>query len=143
MAYFLVKTEPSDYGVEDLERERRTVWDGVRNPQAVRFIAQMRPRDWLLIYHSGTQAALVGLGRVVSWPRPDPADPRSQIVDIEFVRRLARPVTLREIKESQLFSDWSLVRQPRLSVMPVPERFVHWLRKEGLLDPAEEEGLRG
>nr|BBH95644.1 ubiquinol-cytochrome c reductase [Thermogemmatispora argillosa] len=141
MAYFLVKTEPADYSVDDLEREQRTVWDGVRNPQAVRFIAQMRPGDWVLLYHSGVQAALVGLARVVSWPRPDPADQRSQVVDIEFVRRLVRPVTLREIKESRLFTDWSLVRQPRLSVMPVPERFRHWLREQGLLDPTEEEGL--
>jgi predicted RNA-binding protein with PUA-like domain len=139
LAYFLVKTEPADYSLEDLAREQRTVWDGVRNPQAVRFIAQMRPGDRLLIYHSGTQAALVGLARVVSWPRPDPADSRSQVVEIEFVRPLARPVSLREIKESQLFADWSLVRQPRLSVMAVPERFLHWLRVQGLLDPEEEE----
>ncbi|WP_376795264.1 EVE domain-containing protein [Thermogemmatispora sp.] len=139
MAYFLVKTEPADYGLDDLERERRTVWDGVRNPQAVRCIAQMRPGDRLLIYHSGSQAALVGLARVVSWPRPDPAEPRSQVIDIEFVRRLARPLTLREIKESGLFSDWSLLRQPRLSVMAVPEHFLRWLREQGLLDPTEEE----
>ncbi|WP_069804682.1 EVE domain-containing protein [Thermogemmatispora onikobensis] len=139
MAYFLVKTEPADYGLDDLERERCTVWDGVRNPQAVRFIAQMRPGDRLLLYHSGAQAALVGLARVVSWPRPDPTDPRSQVVEVEFERRLARPVTLREIKASKLFADWSLVRQPRLSVMAVPERFLHWLRGQGLLDPEEEE----
>jgi predicted RNA-binding protein with PUA-like domain len=93
----------------------------------------MRPGDDLLIYHSMGQAALVGLARVISEPRPDPNDSKSWMVDVAFVRRLARPVTLREIKESHLFDDWSLVRQSRLSTMRVPDSFVSWLQEREVL----------
>jgi predicted RNA-binding protein with PUA-like domain len=133
MNYFLAKTEPRSYSLADLEREQRTVWDGVRNPQALRVIEAMRPGDAVLIYHSGAEAALVGLARVISLPRPDPNDSRSRVVDLEFLRRLPRAVSLREIKASHRFDDWSLVRQPRLSTMAVPEDFVRWLREQGIL----------
>ena len=133
MAYFLAKTDPETYAIEQLEQEKETVWDGVRSAQALRAIQQMPPADLVLIYHSMGQSALVGLAQVTSEPRPDPADGKSWVVDLLFVRRLPRPVTLREIKESHLFDDWSLVRQSRLSTMSVPESFVSWLQEQNML----------
>lgn len=134
MAYFLAKTDPETYAIEQLEQEQRTTWDGVRNAQAVRAIQMMKPDDTMLIYHSMGKAALVGEARVVSVPRPDEHDSKSWVVDIEFVRRFATPVTLREIKETHLFDDWSLIRQSRLSTMSVPENFVEWLRAKHILE---------
>ncbi len=133
MAYFLAKTDPQTYSIEQLEQDGETPWDGVRNAQAVHAIQVMRPGDDLLIYHSMSEAALVGLARVISEPRPDPNNSKSWMVDVAFVRRLARPVTLREIKASHLFDDWSLVRQSRLSTMSVPDSFVSWLQERGVL----------
>jgi predicted RNA-binding protein with PUA-like domain len=131
MAYFLAKTDPESYSLEDLEREQTTTWDGVRNAQAVLVIQNMRPDDQVFIYHSMGEAAIVGLARVISEPRPDPNEAKSWVVDLAFVRRLARSVTLREIKTSHLFDDWSLIRQSRLSTMSVPDTFVAWLKEQG------------
>jgi predicted RNA-binding protein with PUA-like domain len=125
--YFLAKTDPETYSLDDLERERRTVWDGVRNPQALRAIAQMKKGDTVFVYHSGGEAAVVGVARVASDPRPDPKDPKLTVVELEFVSRLARPVTLKEIKESRKFADWALVRQGRLSTMAAPAEFAEWV----------------
>jgi predicted RNA-binding protein with PUA-like domain len=129
MPDFLAKTDPDTYSLNDLEQERRTTWDGVRNPQALRAISRMRPGDRVLLYHSGSEAAVVGTARVVSEPRPDPQHPKLTVVDLEFCCRLRQPITLREIKESGLFADWALVRQGRLSTMEVPAAFVEWLRR--------------
>jgi len=129
MNYFLAKTDPETYSIADLERERKTVWDGVRNPQALRAIKAMRPGDKVFIYHSMGNAAIVGMAKVASAPRADPKDHRLTVVDFEFLARLEPPTTLREIKDSKLFDDWSLVRQSRLSTMAAPEAFVHWMRK--------------
>jgi predicted RNA-binding protein with PUA-like domain len=133
MTYFLAKTDPESYSIDNLERDKVTVWDGVRSPQALRAIQAMRPDDDVLIYHSQGEAAIVGLARVVSEPRPDPNDSKSWVVDMAFVRRFARPVTLRQIKESHLFDDWSLVRQGRLSTMTVPDTFIAWLKEKKVL----------
>src|SRR5947207_9977190 len=133
MAYFLAKTDPDTYSITNLEEDKVTVWDGVRSPQAIRVIKDMRPGDEVLIYHSQGEAAIVGLARVVSEPRPDPNDPKSWVVDIAFIRRLEQPITLREIKESHLFDDWALVRQGRLSTMSVPEKVVAWLKEKKAL----------
>jgi predicted RNA-binding protein with PUA-like domain len=130
MPYFLAKTDPETYSIQDLEREGRTVWDGVSNPQAVRAIGQMRPGDTVLIYHSGGQAAVTGWAKVASEPRPDPGKPKLTVVEMEFAGKLEAPVTLREIKESGLFGNWALVRQGRLSTMAAPEEFVKWLRRQ-------------
>jgi predicted RNA-binding protein with PUA-like domain len=130
MNYFLAKTDPETYSIEDLERDRKTVWDGVRNPQALRAIREMRPGDRVFIYHSMSEAAVVGMAAVASEPRPDPKDPKLVVVDFEFLARLDTPTTLREIKESHLFDDWSLVRQSRLSTMPAPKAFAEWMRKK-------------
>jgi predicted RNA-binding protein with PUA-like domain len=128
MSYFLAKTDPETYSLEDLERERRTVWDGVTNPQAVRAIRDMRPGDRVFIYHSGGGSAVVGLAKVLSEGHPDPKNPKSAVADLEFAGRLEPPTTLAEIKESQKFNDWALVRQGRLSTMLAPETFVAWMR---------------
>ena len=128
MSYFLAKTDPETYSIEDLARERKTVWDGVRNPQALRAIRSMHVGDRVFIYHSMGNAAVVGLAKVVSEPRPDPRDPKLTVVDLEYLSTLEPPTTLREIKDSGLFADWALVRQGRLSTMSAPDAFAEWLR---------------
>ena len=133
MAYFLAKTDPATYSIDDLERDGTTTWDGVRNAAALQAIRAMRPGDEVLIYHSQGEAAIVGLARVISEARPDPKDSKSWVVDMTFVRRLQQPVTLREIKESHLFDDWSLVRQGRLSTMGVPDNVITWLKEKEAL----------
>ncbi len=129
MAYFLAKTDPKVYSIDDLERDHRTVWDGVTNPQAVHSIREMKPGDRVFIYHSGGMASVVGIAVVKSEPRDDSKNPRSAVVDLEFLQRLEPPVTLAEIKTSGEFNDWALVRQGRLSTMAAPEKFVHWMRR--------------
>ena len=128
MSYFLAKTEPGTYSLDDLERDRRTSWDGVTNPQAVRAIREMKPGDIVFIYHSGGVSSVVGMAMVKSAPRDDPKNPKSAVVDLEFAGRLESPATLAEIKQSGEFADWALVRQGRLSTMAVPENFVAWIR---------------
>lgn len=133
MAYFLAKTDPETYSLDQLEYDKTTVWDGVRSPQAIRFIQMMKPDDDLLIYHSQGETAIVGLARVTSEPRPDPIDTKSWVVDVVFVRRFAQPITLQEIKATHLFDDWLLVRQGRLSTMDVPASVVQWLKEKNVL----------
>jgi len=127
MAYFLAKTDPETYSLDDLEREKRTSWDGVNNPQAVRAIRDMRPGDRVFIYHSGGVSGVVGLATVRSEPRDDPKNPKSAVVDLEFSGRLEPPTPLAEIKQSKKFEDWALVRQGRLSTMAAPAKFVEWM----------------
>jgi predicted RNA-binding protein with PUA-like domain len=129
MGYFLAKTDPETYAIDQLEKEKKTVWDGVTNPQAVRAIREMRPGDKVLIYHSGGQSGIVGLAKVTSEPRADPKNAKSAVVELEFMSRIDPPVTLAEIKQSHLFDDWALVRQGRLSTMSAPDKFIEWLRK--------------
>lgn len=130
MAYFLAKTDPDTYSIDQLEKDKRTTWDGVNNPQAVRAIREMKPGDRVFIYHSGGNSAIVGLANVVSESRPDSKNPRSAVADFEYAGRIDPPVTLGEIKESGLFADWALVRQGRLSTMAAPQKFVEWMRKK-------------
>jgi predicted RNA-binding protein with PUA-like domain len=131
MAYFLAKTDPETYSLDDLKREGKTVWDGVRNPAAVNAIKEMKPGDTVIIYHTGDEKAVVGLAKVVSDPRPDPNDDRSAVADFEYIQHAKKPVTLREVKESHKFDDWSLVRMGRLSTMSAPEAFWDWLQEQG------------
>lgn len=131
MAYFLAKTDPETYSIDDLKREGTTVWDGVRNPHAVNVIKTMKPGDTVIIYHSQNDKAVVGLAEVVSKPRPDTKDERSWVADFKYVRHAKHPVTLREIKESHKFDDWALVRMGRLSTMTAPAEFWEWLRTQG------------
>lgn len=129
MSYFLAKTDSETYSIDQLERDHKTVWDGVTNPQALRAIREMRPGDRVFIYHSGGQAAIVGMARVLSEPRADPKQPKCVVVDLAYEGRVDPPVTLAEIKQSKLFEDWALVRQGRLSTMRAPAEFVAWIRK--------------
>lgn len=129
MKYFLAKTDPETYSVDQLAREKKTVWDGVKNAQALRAIREMRPGDSVFIYHSGAASGVVGLARVTSEPRSDPKDASLAVVELEFVGRLDPPASLAEIKSSKQFDDWALVRQGRLSTMAAPEKFVAWMRK--------------
>jgi len=128
MNYFLAKTDQGTYSIDDLEREHKTTWDGVTNPQAVRAIREMRPGDRVFVYHSGGVSAVVGLATVRSEPRPDPRNPKSAVVELEFLGRIEPAVSLKEIKESKKFEDWALVRQGRLSTMAAPAKFVEWMR---------------
>jgi predicted RNA-binding protein with PUA-like domain len=128
MNYFLAKTDPETYSIDDLEREKQTVWDGVTNPQAVRAINDMRARDRVFIYHSGGVSGIVGMATVGSDGRPDPKNPKSAVADFEYAGRLEPATTLAEIKQSKKFDDWALVRQGRLSTMKAPENFVEWMR---------------
>ena len=128
MRYFLAKTDPETYSIDDLEREKKTVWDGVTNPQAVRAIREMRPGDRVFVYHSGGVSGVVGLAIVRSEPRADPKNPKSAVVDLEFAGRLEPATTLAEIRQSNQFDDWALVRQGRLSTMAAPDKFVTWMR---------------
>lgn len=118
-SHWLLKTEPSTYGWDDLEREKTAVWDGVSNPVALKNLAAMRAGDDVLIYHTGGEKAVVGLAQVTKAAYPDPKakDPRLLVVEIAPVRRLARPVTLADIKSDPLFKESPLVRQGRLSVV--------------------------
>ncbi|HTM12010.1 MAG TPA: EVE domain-containing protein [Bryobacteraceae bacterium] len=133
MSYFLAKTDPGTYSINDFEREKRTLWDGVTNPQAVRTIRAMRPGDRVFIYHSGGKAeggsGVVGLAKVLTEGRADPRNSKSAVVDLEFAGRLEPGTTLTEIKESGKFTNWALVRQGRLSTMPAPDEFVAWMRE--------------
>lgn len=128
MAYFLAKSEPGVYSIDDLKRDRRTTWDGVVNPQAVKAILAMQPGDKVFVYHSGGVSAIVGLAKVASAGRPDPKNAKSAVADLEFAAVIDPPTGLREVKECGLFADFALVRQSRLSTMAVPESFVAWMR---------------
>ena len=128
MNYFLAKTDPETYSIDELERDHRTVWDGVTNAQAVRAIREMRPGDRVFVFHSGGVSGVVGLATVRSEPRDDPKNPKSAVVDLEYSGRIDPPTTLAEIKQSGKFNDWALVRQGRLSTMSAPQAFVEWMR---------------
>jgi predicted RNA-binding protein with PUA-like domain len=118
---WLLKTEPTEYAYADLEREGRTRWDGVRNPAALGNLRAMKRGDRLVIYHTGKEKAAVGLGEVVKEAYPDPrsGDPRRVAVDVEARGGLARPVPLPELKSLAIFARSPLVRQGRLSVVPL------------------------
>ena len=122
MAFWILKTDADTYPFDQLERERRTVWDGVTNALALKHIRSMAPGDVVLVYHSNVGKELVGLARIVSPPYPDPKrkDPKLVVVDLEAERRLPRPVSLAAVKADPAFSDLGLVRMSRLSVIPVP-----------------------
>jgi predicted RNA-binding protein with PUA-like domain len=128
---WLLKTEPGEYSWDDLVRDRRTAWTGVKNPLALKHIREMNKGDEALIYHTGDQRAIVGIAKIVSAPRPDPkGGPKSAVVDLEPAKPLANPVTLARIKADSAFAGWELLRIGRLSVMPVPPAM--WKRIESL-----------
>jgi predicted RNA-binding protein with PUA-like domain len=114
--YYLLKTEPSEYSFEDLKRDGQTEWDGVSNPVALRNLREMAPGAKLVIYETGGRKSAVGTATVVS---VDAANPKSPVVEIKAGKAIAKPVTLAEVKAQKLFADSPLVRQGRLSVVPL------------------------
>ncbi|HEY9821122.1 MAG TPA: EVE domain-containing protein [Candidatus Sericytochromatia bacterium] len=125
MAYWLLKSEPQDYSYTDLEREGRAVWNGVKNPLALKYLRTMEPTDQALVYHTGKEPQVVGIAEIVSLPYPDPRldDPKLVVVDIQPVRSLSLPVTLAQLKQSGNFTDFDLIRIPRLSIVPVAAEY--------------------
>lgn len=123
MAYWLLKTEPSDYAYADLEADQGTLWDGVGNNLALKHLRQIRRGDQALIYHTGGERMVVGIAEVTSDPFPDPEreNPRLVVVEVKPRRKLAEPIRLADIKSDPELKDFDLVRLPRLSVMPVTE----------------------
>lgn len=119
-SYWILKTEPSTYSYPDLVKEGTAVWDGVRNPVALRNLRSMAPGDQIMIYHTGDEKAIVGFATVASEPRPDPRNPKLVVVDLKAGLPVKKPVTLAAIKADPAFADLALVRQGRLSVVPVP-----------------------
>jgi len=116
--FYLLKTEPSAYSFADLQRDQSTVWDGVTNPAAVKHLRGMKKGEKLVIYHTGDERQAVGTARVESVDASNPKDPK---VKIKAGKAIARPVTLAEIKSNKLFADSPLIRQGRLSVVPLTE----------------------
>jgi predicted RNA-binding protein with PUA-like domain len=113
---YLLKTEPSEYSFADLQRDGITQWDGVSNPVAVKHLREMQPGARLVIYETGDRKSAVGTASVVS---VDASDPKNPAVKIKAAKTLARPVSLAQIKANKLFADSPLVRQGRLSVVPL------------------------
>lgn len=119
MNYWLVKTEPDSYSWTDLSRDKKTVWDGIRNFQARSNLKKMEKGDMVLVYHTGDEKAIVGIAHVSKAPYPDPKDGEWVAVELSADRALKKPVTLAQIKSDKRLSDMVLVRASRLSVQPV------------------------
>ena len=122
---YVLKTEPNAYSISDLKREGETIWDGVTNPAAVKNLREMHAKDRLMIYHTGDERAAVGTATVLSVNAKDPKVP---LVRIRF-GKMVSPKTLDAVKEEPLFRDSPLVRQGRLSVVPLTDEQYQWLRK--------------
>ncbi len=126
MAHWLMKSEPGTYGWADLVRDQKTEWDGVRNPTARLHLKAMSQGDECFFYHSGDERQVVGIMRVKREARPDPKDPAWVSVEVEAVRPVAPPVTLKAIKAEPSLAKMELVRLSRLSVSPV--RDAEWAK---------------
>ncbi|MBS4032099.1 MAG: EVE domain-containing protein [Clostridiales bacterium] len=133
MNYWLLKTEPDEFSYHDLSNAPHDVWDGVRNVQARKNMKEMEPGDLAFIYHTGKEKSIIGVAEITSDPFPDPGDPKFTAVHVQSRYLLPRPVSLAEIKAAPQFAGWALVRQPRLSVMPVTTghwQAIHTMAKE-------------
>ena len=121
---WLFKEEPTHYSYDELVRDGKTQWSGVRNPLAQKHLRSVKKGDRVFYYHTGDEKRIVAIARATSDAYPDPADTsgKSYVVDVAPDRKLARAVTLAEIKANPLFAEFPLTRRPRLSVMPVPDR---------------------
>ena len=124
--YWLVKQEPTGprgYNFSKLEKEKKTVWDGVHNNLALKHISNMKKSDQVLFYHTGTERQAVGIMTITTNPYSNPKEKEKRfvVVDVKFKKRLKQPVTLQEMKKEKKFKDWELLRISRLSVMPVPK----------------------
>ena len=126
MNYWLAKQEPSGprcYNILQLQKDKKTMWDGVHNNLALKHIRNMKKGDLVFFYHTGNERQVVGIMSVTSnpYPNPDEENKRFVVVDVKFKKLLKIPVTLDSIKKQKKFKDWELLRISRLSVMPVPK----------------------
>lgn len=133
MAYWLMKTEPGEFSFDDLVRDGKTVWDGVRNHQAKKNMATMKQGEQVLIYHSVTDKEVVGIAEVSKTAYPDPTDPDKKwlVVEVKPVKKFPKPVSLQQVKETPDLADIALVRQARLSVMPLDSKAFNTLLEMG------------
>jgi predicted RNA-binding protein with PUA-like domain len=133
--FWLLKSEPETYSIDQLKKDKRTHWNDVRNFQARNYLKRMKQGDIALIYHSGDDKSVVGIAQVVktAYPDPEPTDPNTEWVqvDIEFVETLKRPVALSTLKATEELAQLMLIRQSRLSVMPVEEAHYKKIRQLG------------
>ena len=137
MTTFLLKTEPDDYAYADLMRDGKTVWDGVANPTACQNMREAKPGDEAFIYHTGNEKRIAGLARITTKPYADPKRPdltkagdiKFVVFDLEPIAEATKDVTLKDIKADERFSDFLLVKQGRLSAMPVPKKLDGLIRK--------------
>ena len=127
---WLFKEEPSNYSFDALVKDKKTIWSGVRNPVAQRNLRSVTKGDRIFYYHTGDEKSVVGIAKALGDAYPDPADAtgKAYVVDVGPVKKLGRPVTLKEIKADAWFKDFALVRISRLSVMPVTD--AQWARIE-------------
>ena len=123
-SFWLLKTEPNDYSYADLERDGATIWDGVSSNAALKHLRAVQAGDLALIYHTGDERQAVGLAELTSAAYPDPnaGDARLVVVNVRPLRRLAKPVPLAAVKRDPAFADFALVRESRLSVVPVTQQ---------------------
>ncbi len=123
MNFWLVKQEPTTYSYDMLEKDKKTIWDGVHNNLALKHIRSMKKGETAFFYHTGDEKQVVGIMEITTnaYPNPKEDDERFVVVDVKPVLRLRRPVKLDEIKRDSKFKDWELLRISRLSVMPVPK----------------------
>jgi predicted RNA-binding protein with PUA-like domain len=128
MQRWLFKSEPSCYSISDLERDTTTTWDGISNAMARIHLRNVRKGDLIFFYHTGKERAIVGIMEAVSGGHPDANsnDAKAVVVQVAFRKAFMTPVTLEQIKTDRIFSGWDLIRQSRLSVMPVNEK--QWRR---------------
>ncbi|MDJ0617223.1 MAG: EVE domain-containing protein [Calothrix sp. MO_192.B10] len=132
MAYWLLKTEPGEYSYADLEQEGTTVWDGVSNALALKHLRTMEIGDLAFIYHTGKERKIIGTAEIVSQPYADPSlnDPKRVVVRVKVGEKIPHPISLAQIKQDEYFSNFDLVKLPRLSVVPVSPS--HWQRLQEL-----------
>jgi predicted RNA-binding protein with PUA-like domain len=136
MSRWLFKSEPDCYSYADLERDGATLWDGVTNALARKHLREVQPGDKIWFYHTGDEKVIVGLMEAVGGPQTDPNDddPKSVVVEVKPIRKLKHPVSLARIKAEPSLADWALVRNSRLSVVPVS--LEQWRRVEQLVKAA-------
>jgi predicted RNA-binding protein with PUA-like domain len=127
---WLFKEEPTNYGFDEFVKDKRTAWSGVRNPVAQKHLHAVKKGDRIFYYHTGDEKSVVGIAKALGDAYPDPNDPSGKmaVVDVAPVKKLPRPVTLKEVKADPRFKDFPLVRISRLSVMPVTD--TEWERIE-------------
>lgn len=130
--HWLFKTEPSVYSFQQLEKDKKTMWDGVANNLALKNLKDIKKGDLIFIYHTGDEKQAVGIARALGGAYPDPGkkDPKLLVVDIEAVKSLAKPVTLAEVKADKKLANFDLVRNSRLSIMKVTDE--QWEIMEGM-----------